>query len=98
MKKLEFVRFRKDKDDPQQFPVFKSGKKIVYEVRTVPPTTEKEIVAEWKLLKRIEKSNDWTASVFEVISVRRDILLHALMELKIKESENERTANASTEL
>lgn len=34
MKNLEFIRFRKDKDDPQYYPVFKSKGKVILEVRT----------------------------------------------------------------
>ncbi len=85
---IEFRRHRKNKDDEQLHPTFYRGNKKVYEVKTVPPETERAILKEWKLLEKIERSSDWTAGVQTTLGDRKNVLLNTLMQRRLKNARN----------
>jgi len=97
LKNLEFIRHGyidgpKEKSGlqrrriPVPHPIFKSRGKVIYTVKVDPPETEKEVIASYRMMERIELAGNWTMSVAEIINSQKNMLLNKLMEIRIRET------------
>jgi len=93
LENLDFIRHGcigpKEQGKPQrmrQHPVFMSNGAVIYTAKTDPPKTEKEVIASYRMMERIERFGNWTNSVQEVIDSQKNMLLSKLMEIRILEA------------